>query len=86
NALPQTAQYEDIHVPVNTPMGFYIGMLCLIFGFATTWYIWWLSALSFAGIIACLIIRLSGKDTHMIISVDEVKKIEMECLLRGKGI
>lgn len=68
--------YEDIHLPRNTPMGLYIGVLSLILGFAMVWHIWWLALLSFAGIVTCVIIRLSGKDVHDHISAEEVKIIE----------
>lgn len=68
--------YEDIHLPRNTPMPLAIGILALLFGFAMTWYIWWLAIYSFVGIVACLIIRLSGKDVHDLITAEEVKKIE----------
>lgn len=74
--------YEDIHLPKNTPMGLYIGIFSLIFGFAMVWYIWWLAILSFLGIIACLIIRLSGKDEHELISAEEVQKTEESYLRR----
>ena len=43
--------YEDIHLPVNTPMGMYIGIFSLIFGFAMTWHILWLALVSFVGIV-----------------------------------
>jgi cytochrome o ubiquinol oxidase subunit I len=75
-------KYEDIHLPVNTPMGFYIGISSLIFGFAMTWHIWWLAILSFIAIVACLIIRLSGKDQHQIISAEEIKRIEATFIRR----
>lgn len=74
-------KYEDILMPVNTPMGLYIGILSLIFGFAFTWHIWWMVLLSFAGVIACMIVRLSGHDEHMVITAEEVKEIESR--LRG---
>lgn len=69
-------KYEDIHLPVNTPMPLYIGALSLIFGFAITWHIFWLAAVSFFGIIVCSIIRLSGSDEHEVIPAKEVEKIE----------
>lgn len=72
----QDKKYEDIEMPKNTPMGFCIGMLSMVFGFAMTWYIFWLAIASFIGIIACLIIRLTGKDEHDIIPAEEVKKME----------
>lgn len=68
--------YEDIHMPKDTPMGFYIGALSLVFGFAMTWYIAWLAILSLLGIVACLIIRLTGEDEHDLIPVAKVKEIE----------
>ncbi|CUI16298.1 Ubiquinol oxidase subunit 1 [Candidatus Protochlamydia naegleriophila] len=68
--------YEDIYLPKNTPMGFYIGVLSFIFGFAMTWHIWWLAALGFLGIVICLIIRLSKEDEHELITAEEVKATE----------
>lgn len=68
--------YEDIHLPKNTGMGLYIGIFSMLFGFAMTWYIWWLAIVSFAGIAACLIIRLSEKEEFDIIPAAEVKKME----------
>lgn len=69
-------KYEDIHLPANTPMGFYIGLFSLIFGFAMTWHIYWLAIISFVAAAVCVIIRLSGEDPHEIITAEEVKKIE----------
>ena len=57
-------------------MGLYIGLFSLIFGFAMTWHIFWLAIVSFIGIITCLIIRLSGKDEHEIITAAQVKEME----------
>jgi cytochrome o ubiquinol oxidase subunit 1 len=75
-APPQSKHYEDIHLPKNTPVGFYIGVLSLIFGFAMTWHIFWMALISFIGIIALVIFRLSGKDEHITITADQVRKIE----------
>jgi cytochrome o ubiquinol oxidase subunit 1 len=70
--------YEDIHLPKNTPMGFIIGGLSLVFGFGMTWHIYWLAIAAFVGILASLITRLSGKDEHMVITAQEVKEIEAQ--------
>jgi len=72
----QKKEYEDIHMPLNTPAGFFIGAISLIFGFAITWHIYWLAILAFVGIITCLIIRLSGKEVHGNITAEEVQRIE----------
>lgn len=80
------ATYEDIHLPPNTPFGFYIGMLSLVFGFAMTWHIFWLAILCFVGIVIFLIIRLSRPDIHDVITAEEVQKIETEHLRRQGAI
>lgn len=69
-------KYEDIYLPINTPMGIYIGAFSLVFGFAMTWHMMWLALLSFIAIAACVIIRLSGRDEHAVITAKEVKEME----------
>lgn len=68
--------YEDILLPKNTPMGLYIGILSLIFGFAMTWHIFWLALVSLIAIITCIIIRLSSPAEHEVITAAQVKEIE----------
>lgn len=76
----QTGPYEDIYMPKNSPIGLYIGILSLVFGFAMTWHIWWMAALTFVGIVACLITRLSGDsvDEHYLIPAIDVEKMETQ--------
>lgn len=81
---PDIMHYEDIHLPKNTPLALYIGIFSLFFGFAMTWYIWWLAIISFLGILACLLFRLSRPDPFEIISAKEVQKIETVHLRRQK--
>jgi cytochrome o ubiquinol oxidase subunit I len=68
--------YEDIIIPKNTPMGFFIGMLSLVFGFAMTWHIMWLVIVSFVFIVAFIITRLSGENGHELIPAARVKEME----------
>ncbi len=77
-APPQKKDYEEIHIPRNTPLAMYIGILSIFFGFAMTWMIWWLAIASFAGMAICLIVRLSGRDVHDVLTVEQVKQIELE--------
>lgn len=70
--------YEEIHLPKNTAIGLYIGGLALVFGFAITWHIIWLTLITFLSIIACLIIRLSCVDREKTITAQEVEEIEMK--------
>lgn len=74
----EQGKYEDIHLPRNTSIAAYLGILSLVFGFSITWHIMWLALLSFIGIVVCLTIRLSGDDEHDTITAAEVKKIEAE--------
>lgn len=79
----QQQKYEDIEMPINTPMGLFIGIFALIFGFAMTWHIFWLALISLVAIIACVIIRLSGEDKHEIIPAAIVAETEKTYHLRS---
>ncbi len=79
---PPQKDYEDIYMPKNTPVGFLIGMLCIVFGFAMTWHIFWLALICIVAIIACLIARLSGEDEHDIFKAAEIKAMD-EALRKG---
>lgn len=69
-------KYHDIHMPKNTGMGVYIGVLSFVFGFAIVWYMFWLAILSAVGIVACCIIRLYDKHTEYFVPAKEVEEIE----------
>lgn len=83
-APPARMDYEDIHIPKNTPMGFIIGAFSLIFGFAMTWHIYWLAIIGVIGIVISAIIQLSGNDEHDLITAAEVQAIEEASLRRSK--
>ncbi|MFZ0611722.1 MAG: cytochrome o ubiquinol oxidase subunit I [Desulfobacterales bacterium] len=69
-------RYHDIHLPKNTAKGFINGILALIFGFAMTWYIWWLAILSALGMLFVVLARSFDDHTHDTISAAEVERIE----------
>ncbi|ANT61006.1 cytochrome ubiquinol oxidase subunit I [Salipiger sp. CCB-MM3] len=50
-----STNYHDIHMPNNTATGVIVAAMALVFGFAMIWYIWWLAAISFIGMIATTI-------------------------------
>jgi len=68
--------YQDIHMPKNTSLGFYIGAFSFVLGFGMVWHMFWLAGLSFLGILACIVIRLSQKDTDYYVPAKEVEEIE----------
>jgi len=72
------AEYHDIHMPKNTPSGFFIGVSAVLFGFGMIWYIWWLAIAGFAASILFLIIETTRDETGYHITADEVAQIEKE--------
>lgn len=77
-------QYEDIHLPKNSPMGLYIAGFTFVCSFGLIWYIWWMAAFGLLGAIICLIIRLSDDDTNYYLPAAEVEKIETQLAMRQR--
>lgn len=75
---PPQRDYEDVYMPKNTPIGFIIGMLSIVLGFALTWRILWLVAFSFGAIVICLIVRLSGEDPHELYTADQMREMDQK--------
>jgi cytochrome o ubiquinol oxidase subunit 1 len=69
-------KYEEIHMPKNTPMGFFIGAFSFLFGFGLIWYMFWLAIVSAIGMVACLIIHLYQKHPDYHVTAKEVEQIE----------
>lgn len=74
---PLQPRYEEIHMPKNTPIGFYIGICSFFLGFGVIWYIFWLAGLSAFALLACIVFRLYERHTDYFVSAAEVEKIEM---------
>ncbi len=70
--------YQKIHMPRNTGAGVFIGLFSLILGFALTWQIWWMAALSFVATVLTLIIRTFDNDVDYYVEVDEIERIESQ--------
>lgn len=68
--------YHMIHMPSNSPLGFYIGALSFLFGFGMIWYMYWLALLSAVGIVACCIVFLFMKHKEYDLSAKAVEAIE----------
>ena len=65
-----------IHMPRNTGAGVIIAAFATVCGFALVWYIWWLAALSFAGVVIASILHTFNyaRDHH--IPAEEVRATE----------
>jgi cytochrome o ubiquinol oxidase subunit 1 len=70
--------YRPIHMPRNTGAGVILSGLALVLGFAMVWYMWWLAALSFAGLIAYAIAHTFNYDRDTFIPTEEVARTEGE--------
>ncbi len=73
---PQT--YQDIHMPRNTSISFFIGFFSLVFGFAAIWHIWWLAIVGLAGILVSVLIRSFDYDIDYFVKAKEVQEVEEE--------
>ncbi|MDB6182292.1 cytochrome o ubiquinol oxidase subunit I [Paracoccus fistulariae] len=70
------APYLPIHMPRNTGTGVVIAALSTICGFALVWYMWWLAALSFLGIVVVAIAHTFNYNRDYYIPVEEVRETE----------
>lgn len=71
-AYREPKRYEDIEMPRNSATAPLIGLAAAAFGFAITWQIWWLVALSFTGIWVIVVIRSFQQDIARVIPAREV--------------
>ena len=68
--------FKPIHMPRNTGAGVIIAGLATVGGFALIWYIWWLAALSFVGVVATAIGHSFNYDRDFHIPADDVVREE----------
>ncbi|UAK23747.1 cytochrome o ubiquinol oxidase subunit I [Sphingomonas nostoxanthinifaciens] len=68
--------YRPIHMPRNTGAGIILAGLAMVLGFAMVWYIWWLAALSFAGLLVVAIGHTFNFKRDYFIPADEVARTE----------
>ncbi|HSX03302.1 MAG TPA: cytochrome o ubiquinol oxidase subunit I [Rhabdochlamydiaceae bacterium] len=74
--LFQDADYHDIHMPKNSPNGFYIAIFSFIMAFGLIWYMYWLAVLGFIGMLAAMIKQLAEKEPDYDVHASEIEKIE----------
>ena len=71
-----TRGFARIHMPRNTGAGVILAALAMVLGFAMVWYIWWLAAAAFAGLLAVAIGHSFNYDRDYYVPVDEVEHME----------
>jgi len=62
-------EFEDIHLPNNTPIGLAIAVCAGLFGFGMVWHMWLLAVLGLIAIVALVIIRSFEHETEYEIKV-----------------
>ncbi|MFN8679832.1 cytochrome o ubiquinol oxidase subunit I [Paracoccus sp. P2] len=75
-AVRPTGGYMPIHMPKNTGAGVILAALAMVCGMALVWYVWWLAALSFLGIIAVSIAHTFNYDRDYYIPVSDIEATE----------
>ena len=68
--------FRAIHMPRNTGTGVILSAICIVGGFAMIWYMWWLAALSFVGIVAYAIFHTFNYNRDFHIPASEVTETE----------
>ncbi|QJU57712.1 cytochrome o ubiquinol oxidase subunit I [Sphingomonas sp. AP4-R1] len=70
--------FRPIHMPKNTGTGVILAGLSLAMGFGLIWYMWWLAAISFVGILAVAIGHTFNYKRDYHISAETVAATEAE--------
>jgi cytochrome o ubiquinol oxidase subunit 1 len=68
--------FRPIHMPRNTGAGVILAGLATVLGFAMIWYIWWLAAVAFAGLLVTAIGHTFNFKRDYYIPADEVAETE----------
>jgi cytochrome o ubiquinol oxidase subunit 1 len=75
--------YRPIHMPRNTGTGVILSFLALALGFGMVWYMWWLAAVSFAGLIVVSIVHTFNYNRDYYIPAEEVAATERAVAVAG---
>ena len=68
--------YRPIHMPRNTGAGVILSGLAAVLGFAMIWYMWWLAALAFVGLLVVAIGHTFNYNRDYHIPAEEVARVE----------
>ena len=80
DAYQRTHQYEDIKLLCNSRVGPVIGIAGAACTFGLVWHIWWLAVLGIGAAAITVIARSFMRDTHRVISANEVARIDARWL------
>ena len=67
-----TSGFAPIHMPKNTPAGFFLAVLATVTGFALIWHMWLIAVVAFVATILTAIVHTFNYDRDYYIPVEEV--------------
>ena len=70
--------FRPIHMPRNTGVGVILSGLALTLGFAMVWYIWWLAAAAFIGLVVVAIGHTFNYNRDYYIPAEDVQRVESQ--------
>jgi cytochrome o ubiquinol oxidase subunit I len=72
------AGFRPIHMPRNTGAGVIVSAFAMAMGFGMVWYMWWLAALGFVGMIVAAVAHTFNYKRDYYVPADEVARLENE--------
>jgi cytochrome o ubiquinol oxidase subunit I len=72
------AGFRPIHMPHNTGAGVIVSAFAMAMGFGMVWYMWWLAALGFVGMIVAAVTHTFNYKRDYYVPADEVARLENE--------
>ncbi|MHB1511900.1 MAG: cbb3-type cytochrome c oxidase subunit I [Acidiferrobacter sp.] len=69
-------RYEDIHMPRNTAIPLWLGVLSFGLAFGLVWRMWWLTEVCGLAIFALIVIRSFDRDTDYTIPAADIERME----------
>ena len=70
------SSFGDLHVPRNTPVGFFLAFFAVILGFALIWRIYWLAGVGLVGALAVALIEFWKTDLEIRVPAQEIGAFE----------
>jgi cytochrome o ubiquinol oxidase subunit 1 len=74
--VPKKRTYAAIHVPRNTPTGFFLAFFAVLLGFSLIWHIWWGASLGLLGAIVVCLRQAWRTDGEIEVSAEKVAAYE----------
>ncbi len=74
--LSPEPHYEEIEMPLNSPVGVYTAFFTSVFGFAMIWHIWWLAILALVAAFAGFVVFAWRDVSEFHVPVEEVARVD----------